>query len=341
MVYRGFNDFRRGLTKARQAEVSGTQAQISIVKLDAFDFEACKTDFRRVKPDSFVTADLSSFQTVSWQGQVSDSKRHLFTHLVDKNNIHFASVVWEGGSNSHGHTRTVSEAVHRLDDKAFETILRSRGQDFSVAHALLRGPGQAHAFNQAGQHTIFYSKGFVDNQAAWARFLADTDSVRKNVTRLYGCCFPVQAQEAIHIRRNNPLLAGAAPSGGFLWGSHTSIAINAETQHTTLSPHRDAKDLSAMLCGVMPFGAFDPAQQDSGALHLFEAKVKLHIRPGDFCFFPSALLTHGNAPLFAGHSRGSLVAWTDADLLRFIKSGMQIHGAASEQDKQLWEKFQT
>ncbi|KAL5523327.1 hypothetical protein ACEPAF_1594 [Sanghuangporus sanghuang] len=110
----------------------------------------------------------------------------------------------------------------------------------------------------------------------------------------------------------------------------SSMALNLGGEVATCW-HRDAKNLFFGLCCVGVFGCFD--WRNSGELILKEAKVIIKLRPGDVVLFPSAALTHRNAPIANDSSRRSVVLFTAGANFQHIAQGHKMAGCPHSQGR--------
>lgn len=94
---------------------------------------------------------------------------------------------------------------------------------------------------------------------------------------------------------------------------------------TICRTHRDSQDYSCGVSGTFVYSAFDGSA--GGQLVLHEPKLVIRLRPGDFFFFPSAVITHANLPIAPGETRRSLVFYMSGGLLRYVNQGLQTKGA--------------
>ncbi|KAL5526826.1 hypothetical protein ACEPAF_8552 [Sanghuangporus sanghuang] len=109
-----------------------------------------------------------------------------------------------------------------------------------------------------------------------------------------------------------------------------SMALNLGGEVATCW-HRDAKNLFFGLCCVGVFGCFD--WRNSGQLMLKEVKVIIELRPGDVVLFPSAALTHRNAPIANNSSRRSVVLFTAGVNFQHIAQGHKTAGCPHSQGR--------
>lgn len=152
-VDEGFKQLRKDVHRAQQRDQSAATI-IQVCK--NFDFNNLYTkSTRQGKPcsateiDTFSKCDASKYLQVYCQGQ-----HHHVTHLVDQNNVHFASICWR---HNYSNTSEITVAISTLSDKIFETVDGRRGKKFSTAHAKLEGPGQASPRNAKGQFDLYYN----------------------------------------------------------------------------------------------------------------------------------------------------------------------------------------
>lgn len=101
-------------------------------------------------------------------------------------------------------------------------------------------------------------------------------NLKKRTSRNFFRCFPHHARDYFKVASNS-IFEDINPSGGFLWGIQSSLAINKEGCYTVTTPHRDTSDLVTSLCGVTPFGNFDPGINNSGSLLLHNAEACIQL----------------------------------------------------------------
>ncbi|KAL5536492.1 hypothetical protein ACEPAF_314 [Sanghuangporus sanghuang] len=119
-------------------------------------------------------------------------------------------------------------------------------------------------------------------------------------------------------------------ASALLKSQFSSMALNLGGEVATCW-HRDAKNLSFGLCCVGVFGCFD--WRNSGQLMFKEAKVIIELRPGDVVLFPSAALTHRNAPIANDSSRRSVVLFTAGANFQHIAQGHKTAGCPHSQGR--------
>lgn len=330
-----FNQDMKRIKEGHESVVAAQQPELDIMLLLNKTGGRAGRRVTTEEVEAFEAEDWSKYQAVKWHGG-----KHAITYLFDKHGWRYAAILWRG---SNDYNEDFIQAVNTLPPQCSEAIEESRahGQRFTAAHAILQGPNEGHPVNKEGKYDLFYNSSFVKNMKLWVPFLKT--NVVKHLQRRHQLflhrAFPDHGKELLAVATNS-MLADIKPSGGFLWGHHSSFALNNQTEHTTMRPHRDTRDLVTSLCGVFPFGNFDPMVQDSGALLLHEAKAKLLLRPGDFVLFPSALLTHSNVPMQrAGKQRGSLVLFTHHSLHTFVKlKGNLVKDMEGTEELEAWNK---
>lgn len=333
-VIDGFQDFKKDIARAENNHPS-----VKIV-ICPFDFTSLYPSEATLQGKSLVGREVLELYKRKADDYVQvfkekENDRHLLTHLVDRNYIHFASIAWTGTNKEVA--QGIQGAIAQLSTSLFDDVEYSRGDDFTTAHAKLEGPGQAHPRNEMGEYDAFYNASFDANKIEWKAFLTNPaiEGFKFKLKRFFHRCFPHHARDYFEVA-SHPRFANVDPCGGFLWGIQSSLAINKETSSTITKPHRDVSNQVTNLCSVVPFGNFDPSQQNSGSLLLHDAKACIQLRPGDICFFPSALIAHSNNAMAEGHTRGSIVGFTHASIFRFVRLNFKVIGTASEEDVKRW-----
>lgn len=271
--FKGFKDFNKDMKRVKEHHPSVIMEQST---LDIFTLKPAG-DRVGTSPlddeiEDFEAENHSSYKTISNHGL-----NHHVTYIVDKFGRCFASILWRG--EHHGKlNEDLCREVNYLPAFCSGDIEESwaKGFKFSAAHAILRGMDEAHPRNMQGNYDISFNAKFASNMKYWAPFLwsEPVESIKRRTTRFLHRSFPLHGQFFMDIA-TSPLLRPVWPCGGFLMGHHSSFALNNLSANTVMRPHRDTRDLVTSLCGVYPFGHFDPMFQDSGALLLHEAKCKL------------------------------------------------------------------
>lgn len=95
---------------------------------------------------------------------------------------------------------------------------------------------------------------------------------------------------------------------------------------TVCKSHRDMQDWCFIPSGTLAFGEFDGSR--GGQIVLHEARLVIHLYPGDVLIFPSSCITHANLPIQEGETRRSLVV--------YMSGGLARHDAQGHQTREAW-----
>lgn len=327
IIRKGFHDFKRDMDTAK------TENARTII-------EHTSLDLQTVKPPGIVgiepkDTDMDIYKSANAHALYRRIQRHApeheVTYLLDCKGQRYGAILWRG---KHNYNDALSAATTALKDaqSVEDQIEGKRGKNVTTSHALIKGPGSgSHAVDPiTGESGLHYKRAMVDNMEHWKQFFAvkEVQHIKKRCSAFLYRAFPHHGRLLRTI--NTTHLFNIQPCNGFFFGNQASLAINHLSPAPLLEPHRDTNDLAASLCGIYPFGQFDPTVDDSGALLLHEAKVKIILGPGDFCLFPSALITHSNVPLATGHCRGSLVSFTSHSLVNYLGMDKVLMGSKGE-----------
>ena len=263
-------------------------------------------------PKLKVQPITNGFQSVSFIGDEDT------IHLVDKNGLHFASIIKK--PDSPDFEEMYQEFRHmqaELPVSAGAPVESLRG-DFFTYHLMVSGQ------DSACMKGPYFNSRFVKNYRTMIKFLRNkhTTKLREYCNQKFFECFPQHANHYMGIGSSDHY----CPHGAFLWAPcFPSIAINQEGQAYSL-PHRDRRDYLQGLAGVFSFGDYTDLQ-----ISFTEAKVSIDFPPGALCFFPSHVLHHFNSPILEGETRGSMTMFMSTDVAKWEGLGGRVCDTSEEQ----------
>ncbi|KAJ6495924.1 hypothetical protein DFH09DRAFT_1337118 [Mycena vulgaris] len=160
------------------------------------------------------------------------------------------------------------------------------------------------------------SKDISDHPDLFATLQTVGEPVRAHIHRIFKGEFPLlekrYAAAADTIHAKYPHLQAA-------FYPFASFCINVSSHGVVTVEHIDPQNLGPGLCGVIPFGSFDPSKDCK--LHVKELGYTFQLAAGTPIFFPSALYTHYNSKLISLGMRGSIVVWTGASIFQYVDLG--------------------
>lgn len=318
----GFKDFKQDMRRARTAEEGG---KVIIEKAHDYNLFSAKDALDRgTLADASTTNMGFEYQTVRRLGS-----QHATTYLLDSNGHRYAAVQWRGGND---YIKTLSDNVTKLEEasRASGSMMESNnGVQLTIV------PSGQPEVKKSGPKGRAKAK---DPLLPWLTFFEDDQvkMLKRRCTAFLHRAFPQHAR--LFTRVNQGKDHDETWTGhDFSSGNISSLFVNALSASIDSTPYRDTSDPASTLCGIFPFGPFDPSENDSGALLLHEAKQKILLGPGDFCLIPSALLTHSHVPLVKGHQYGSLVMLTGYSLETYLSRRKQSIEEVTEEDRLKWE----
>lgn len=292
--YLGWDNAKRvgGLTLS--SKLQNHSARVVATALDLKEFFHAEHQL----PKLSVQPDTTGFQSVCFVGQED------VIHLVDKNGLHYASVVKKPDcprfEEMYQEFRCLQAELPRSAGAPVESL---RG-DFFTYHLMLSGQ------DSACMPGPYFNLKFVKNYREMIKFLRSkhVTALREYCNTRFFECFPEHASHYMEIGSSDHY----RPHGAFLWApAFPSIAINQEGQAYSL-PHRDRRDYLQGLAGVFSYGDYTQLQ-----ISFTEAKVSIDFPPGALCFFPSHVLHHFNSPILEGETRGSMTMFMSSDVAKW------------------------
>ena len=305
--YIGWDEAKQLGTEALHSKLANLSARVVATELDLKAFSNVEYQL----PKLTVPADTTGFQSVTFQGQED------VIHLVDKNGLHYASVVKKPDcprfEEMYQEFRKLQAALPRSAGAPVESL---RG-DFFTFHLMLSGQ------DSACLPGPYFNSAFVKNYRTMIKFLRNKHitALRQYCNTKFFECFPEHAEHYKEVGSSEHY----RPHGAFLWAPcFPSLAINQEGQAYSL-PHRDRRDFLQGLCGVFSFGDYTKLQ-----ISFTEAKVSIDFPPGALCFFPSHVLHHFNSPILEGETRGSMTMFMSTDVVKWKSLGGMVRNTPDE-----------
>lgn len=278
------------------AKLQDRSARVVATALNLKDY--FDRDYQLPLPKQKVQADTTGFQSVTFEGQEDT------IHLVDKNGLHYASVIKKPDCPKFDEMyQEFRRLQSELPDSAGADVESLRG-DFFTFHLMLGGQDQAH------MDTPYLNSKFVKNYRPMIKFLRNKHvaALRQYCNTQFFQCFPQHGSHYMDIGASEHY----RPRGAFNWAPcFPSIAVNQEGLAYSL-PHRDRRDYLQGLAGVFSYGDYTKLQ-----ISFTEAKVSLDFPPGALCFFPSHVLHHFNSPILDGETRGSMTMFMSSDVAKW------------------------
>ena len=253
-------------------------------------------------PKTKVQPDTTGFQSITFTGQED------VIHLVDKNGLHYASVVKKPDCPKFDAMYQEFRRLQAELPKSAGAKVEALRGDFFTFHLMLSGQDTAH------MEGPYYNEPFVKNYRKMIKFLRNPhmQALRTYCNTRFFECFPDHAAHYMDV--------GTAEAyrrhGAFLWAPcFPSLAVNQEGKAYSL-PHRDRRDYLQGLAGVFSYGDYTKLE-----ISFTEAKVSLDFPAGALCFFPSHVLHHFNSPILEGETRGSMTMFMSTDVPKWIGYG--------------------
>ncbi|PWZ03602.1 hypothetical protein BCV70DRAFT_220452 [Testicularia cyperi] len=257
-------------------------------------------------------AVVASMEQQPWRiiKSTSDSRQ---TFFLDQAGLPFAAF-FPGPSSAEFHDilQDLLTASRRLEACGGAQQTEAHRGTFKTFHMMVNGPGAGAKPPESKRKEAAFNAQYNNNLDSCQAFLQNpaVENIRKYCNQRFRKSFPFLHQRyLLESKKDFWLQAGA-----FCWVPFASLAVNLPSSNTVSQPHRDKGDFSGGLCGVFCFGNFPEGE---AALRLGELQVEVHMKPGDFILFPSSLITHWNTPMGQQYTRGVLVMFTDASVLRW------------------------
>lgn len=322
--YIGWEDAQQRCAPALGNKLKDHTARVVHTELNLQAF--MHAEFQLPKLD--VQPDTTGFQKVMFEG------REDTVHLVDKNGLHYASVIKQPDS-----------AEFQLMYQEFRSLQAALPKSAGAPVEALRGNFFTFHLMLSGQDTAcmpkpYFNRKFVNNYRKMIKFLRNkhVKALREYCNTRFYECFPHHAAHYAAIGGSKHY----RPHGAFLWAPcFPSLAINQEGQAYSL-PHRDRRDYLQGLAGVFSYGDYTNLQ-----ISFTEAKVSLDFPAGALCFFPSHVLHHFNSPILPGETRGSMTMFMSSDVAKWNGLGGRACDTSKEQQQayrqeclQAWNLFQ-
>lgn len=257
-----------------------------------------------------------------------------WTHFVDKNGIHFASMILSPGNEAfEASLMDLRRRMKELPRGAGNTAEVIRGK-FHTWHLMLGGQ------DTACMPGPYWNRDFMEHPQM-QEFL-DAEAVKQIQaycnTQFYEC-FPDHGSFYEYVGKS----VSFKPYKAFKWGPcFPSLAVNEEANAIS-KPHRDRRDYLQGLAGVLSVGDYK-----NTTLNLHEANLSIDFPHGALAFFPSHVLHHYNTEIKEGETRGSLTMFMSSDLPKWIGYGGRAKECPDERKdeykevcKENWNLFKT
>ncbi|SPO31907.1 uncharacterized protein UTRI_06744 [Ustilago trichophora] len=313
----------QGNLKLKQ-KLQDHSARVVATQLDLKDFFSKEYQL----PKANVQPDTTGFQSVTFDGQEDT------IHLVDKNGLHYASVIKKPDSPKFEEMYQEFRRLQADLPKSAGAPVESLRGDFFTFHLMLSGQ------DTACMDGPYFNLKFVKNYRTMIKFLRNkhVTALREYCNTRFFECFPSHASHYMDTGSSEHY----RPHGAFLWAPcFPSLAINQEGQAYSL-PHRDRRDYLQGLAGVFSYGDYTKLQ-----ISFTEAKVSLDFPPGALCFFPSHVLHHFNSPILPGETRGSMTMFMSSDVVKWNGLGGKVANTPEAQQAayrqrciDAWQLFQ-